>query len=587
MADRPAPSDTPRVTVTAPEDTRSGPENTKVPPDPHATRNGPGISSTASLFPFLVPPDRPGDLGRLGGYRVRSLLGEGGMGFVFLAEDEALLRPVALKVMRPEVAAQSAAKERFLREGRAAAALKSDYVVTIYQVGEANGVPFLALECLEGESLADWLKARPGRAPAELIARVARDVLTGLARAHVQGLVHRDVKPANLWVEAPNGRVKVLDFGLTKPATDQANLTKPGAVIGTPAFMAPEQARGDPVDARADLWSLGLVLYTMASGANPFQRDSVYATLQALSSVTPPPAAILGGLPPDLARLIDRLMRKDPAGRPADAGAALAEWQPTAALAPRATRRGRMVLLAAAGMLAAVLALALWDPFAGRPTVPPGTAGGRGLGSDPAATAEPIRITAFDIEHLARTEDGRNVENRGVFGKGTFAATQKDYVKLRLTLSRPGYAFLIAFRPDGVIELCYPNDDFTRPPLAEAAAYPFLPEDRNRGYGLSEAPGLWTFAAVVSDTELPTFDEWKKVHPLPEMKGAAGVVGAVLVDDGTEIDNLTTLGPRRGTRGKGEHIPGQADIEKVGNALNRATPKLVFQVVGITATPAK
>jgi serine/threonine protein kinase len=203
-----------------------------------------------SAVPFLSPPEKPDEIGRLGTYRVLKLLGEGGMGFVYHAEDTVLRRAVALKVMRPEVAAKATAKERFLREGRAAAALNNDHIVTIYQVAEANGVPYMALEFLEGATLDDWLKKHPGPQPLSVLLKVARDVLKGLAVAHDKGLVHRDIKPANLWVQTETQRVKLLDFGLTRDAGGQDQVTQEGAVVGTPAYMAPEQAGGKAVGRR-------------------------------------------------------------------------------------------------------------------------------------------------------------------------------------------------------------------------------------------------------------------------------------------------------------------------------------------------
>jgi formylglycine-generating enzyme required for sulfatase activity len=279
-------------------------------------------------YPFLSPTGYPGELGRLGSYRVIRLLGEGGMGFVFSAEDDGLLRPVALKVLRPEVAAEPIARERFLREGRAAAAVKSDHVIAIHQVGEANGVPFLAMEYLEGLTLDNWLntwqrsKQRP--VPATAIVRVAKDVLKGLAAAHDKGVIHRDIKPANLWVEASTSRVKLLDFGITKRASGDQTLTSTGEVVGTPAYMAPEQARGLEVDARADLFSVGVVLHHMLGGQSPFKRDTYNATILAIATEVPPPAASFGVIPDKMAGLIDRLLAKCPDGRPATAKAALA-----------------------------------------------------------------------------------------------------------------------------------------------------------------------------------------------------------------------------------------------------------------------
>ncbi len=295
------------------------------------------LDDPADRFPFLSPPDRPGDLGRLGPYRVVRLLGEGGMGFVFRGEDDTLGRPVALKVMRPNMAAEMPQKERerflkeardrFLREGRAAAAVRSDHVITIYQVGEANGVPFLAMEFLEGQTLADWLKAwrqpTPKPASTAMILTVARHLLRGLAAAHARGLIHRDIKPPNLWLESGDNRLKLLDFGLARNGPT-SELTQSGAILGTAAYMAPEQARGKRIDPRTDLFSVGVVLHELLAGQSPFRRESYNETLIALVMDPAPPAASFGDIPPTLAALIDRLLEKLPDDRPASAAEALA-----------------------------------------------------------------------------------------------------------------------------------------------------------------------------------------------------------------------------------------------------------------------
>ena len=294
------------------------------PSDETRTDSRPKNPAGRVAFPFLGAPKAVGDLGSLGSYRVTGLLGQGGMGIVFLGEDEGLRRSAALKVMRPEFAAHSVARERFLREGRAAAAIKSDHVVVIYQVGEHDGLPFLAMEYLVGATLEDWLHARGNCGSAGDAIRIATDILRGLAAAHEKGQVHRDIKPVNLWVESPTGRVKVLDFGLTRGADDAVSLD--GAVVGTPSYMAPEQADGHAVDPRADLFSFGTVLYRFLTGTNPFARESIPATLLAVKTFDPVPlASAAPGVPAALAHFVHRLLSKDPTRRPADARAALAE----------------------------------------------------------------------------------------------------------------------------------------------------------------------------------------------------------------------------------------------------------------------
>ena len=187
----------------------------------------------------FAPAAGPGELGRLGQYRVLKELGRGGMGAVYLAEDATLGRKVALKVMLPGFAAQDAARARFLREARAVAALKHDHVVTVYQAGEEGGVPFLAMELLAGKSLDEWLRPDRRATPAQVVP-IGRQIAEGLAAAHAAGLVHRDIKPANVWLEAPKGRVKLLDFGLARGAGGgDPGLTGAGDILGTPAYMAP------------------------------------------------------------------------------------------------------------------------------------------------------------------------------------------------------------------------------------------------------------------------------------------------------------------------------------------------------------
>ena len=230
-------------------------------------------------FDFLAPPQEPDELGRLGPYRISKVLGAGGMGIVFQAEDPQLKRPVALKALKPILAASEPARQRFLREAQATAAIKHDHIVTIYQVGEDRGVPFLAMEFLEGEPL-DARLNREGRLAVSELVRVGREVAEGLAAAHKRGLIHRDIKPGNIWLEGDTGRVRILDFGLSLAVGDEVTLTEPGMVAGTPAYMAPEQVRGEGIDNRSDLFSLGCMLYRACTGLLPFQaRDTMFTLL--------------------------------------------------------------------------------------------------------------------------------------------------------------------------------------------------------------------------------------------------------------------------------------------------------------------
>ena len=261
---------------------------------------------------------------KLDHYKVLHKLGQGGMGWVMLAEDTQLGRRVALKVMRSQHAADDESRTRFVREARAAAALKHDNIITIYHVGEDQGVPYLAMELLEGGTLQQRLEYPKPLALGAAV-RIAREIAAGLAAAHARGVVHRDIKPANIWLESPKGRVKILDFGLARQI-DTKGVTQAGEIIGTPHYMAPEQARAKAVDARSDLFSLGCILYRMVTGRLPFAGDTLLATLTAIAVDMPPPVCDLNPQAPDaLADLIFRLLAKDPDRRPQTAAAVIEE----------------------------------------------------------------------------------------------------------------------------------------------------------------------------------------------------------------------------------------------------------------------
>ncbi len=268
----------------------------------------------------LTPPTSAEELGGLGPFRLHKLLGAGGMGMVFIAEDTGLNRSVALKTLRPELLRDRSAVMRFLSEARAAAKIKHPHVVTVHQVGEINGLPFLVQELLDGESLDTRLTAQGKVSVAELI-RIGCELAEGLEAAHEKGLLHRDIKPANIWLEHPDGRVKLLDFGLARALAGDANQTGSGVIVGTPAFMSPEQASGQPLDHRSDLFSLGSVLYLMATGQRPFLGNNTLAVLQALAVETPAtPRQLRPELPVELSDLIEQLLAKDRSLRPASAG---------------------------------------------------------------------------------------------------------------------------------------------------------------------------------------------------------------------------------------------------------------------------
>jgi serine/threonine protein kinase len=315
------------------------------PPVSTAVAGVPPPPPTYEVFNFLTPCEKPGYLGSVANFRVRELIGEGGMGYVFLAEDKYLKRPVALKVMKPRLARKKRSLGWFVDEARATSALQSDRIATIYQIGEHRGGLYLAMELLYGESLEARLKRAP--LPMEMVFWIAQETARGLALVHRVGICHRDIKPANLWLNVPrnidlNGAdvlrtygdrkawmpfndseytgIKILDFGLARLKAGAKGRQKRGEVMGTPCYMAPEQGRGELGDARSDLFSFGVVLYRMLSGRLPFSGSNAFEVLTAMASDTPMPVLLLNSsTPPALSELTMQLLSTKPEDRPGSA----------------------------------------------------------------------------------------------------------------------------------------------------------------------------------------------------------------------------------------------------------------------------
>jgi hypothetical protein len=277
------------------------------------TDNEPALAADLPLG-FLSPSDKPEHLGRLERYDVLEEIGRGGMGVVLKAFDPSLHRVVAIKVLAPQLATSGVARKRFMREAKAAAAVTHDHIVTIHAVEETNGLPYLVMHYVPGQSLQDRID-KDGPLDLTDILRIGMQTASGLAAAHAHGIVHRDIKPANILLEEGVQRVKITDFGLAR-AMDDASLTQSGFVAGSPLYMAPEQARGEALDHRADLFSLGSVIYTMCTGRPPFRAANTLAVLRRVSEDTPRPIREINPEIPDwLADIVARLMAKEPAER--------------------------------------------------------------------------------------------------------------------------------------------------------------------------------------------------------------------------------------------------------------------------------
>jgi serine/threonine protein kinase/Tol biopolymer transport system component len=318
------------------------PQGSRLPPSPPpaeaagaapATAKAPATAvetGTGSLTPAIdsaaTPERRPGGgmIGRIiGHYRIVGPLGGGGMGVVYKAQDLSLERIVALKFLPPELTRDPDAKTRFLQEARAASALDHPNICTIHEVGETDeGQLYLAMACYDGETLKQRLQR--GRLPIDEALDTAQQAARGLVKAHRHGIVHRDIKPANLMITTDE-IVKILDFGIAK-LVGAAGLTRAGSSLGTPGYMSPEQARGEEVDPRTDVWSLGAVLYEMVTGRRPFRGEHEQTVLYSLFNDEPEPVQQLRpDAPPELARIIGRMLAKDPEQRYPTAAAAFAD----------------------------------------------------------------------------------------------------------------------------------------------------------------------------------------------------------------------------------------------------------------------
>ncbi|HTU22621.1 MAG TPA: serine/threonine-protein kinase [Gemmataceae bacterium] len=487
----------------------------------------------------------------LGEYELLERLGAGGMGEVYKARHRRLGKLVALKLLPADTRHEPDRLARFVREMRAIGELDHPNVVEAHDAGEQGGIVYLVMKLVPGTDLKTLVQQR-GPLPVAEACELARQTAAGLQYLHERGLIHRDIKPSNL-MQTPEGVVKILDLGLARwhatPAGGE-DLTASGQPLGTPDYLAPEQASSAAdADVRADLYGLGATLFYLLTGRAPFaHRPGMYEKLWAHQAEEPPNVCSLRpDVPAALAELVSRLLakcRQDRPQTPAEVVAALTSFtagsvDAVPAKPPRGAKNvRRIVAVAAAGALLLLMALALWwnqpdwlrqlgsfSPFQEKDSSP--------------ATGEPIQVVALDVRPFAKiAQDGRLFDRPcGLLGHDSFAAYDEDGVTITARLSRPAYAYLIAFRPDGTNELCFPEDENEPPPLTDQPCNPA--KMHGLDYGVNDGTAWQVFAVVVSREALPAYRNWRTQRGAAPWKRRTAAPGVVWRDDGTKSEPLT------------------------------------------------
>jgi serine/threonine protein kinase len=510
--------------------------------------------------PQATPAGRDGLPAAFGRYRVIRRLGEGGMGTVYEADDAQLQRRVAVKL--PHFAGpadkRDRARRRFLREARSAAAVEHPNVCPIFDVGEHDGRPYVVIAYVDGQSLADRLRTHPdpdGRESARLLGKVA----AGLAAVHAHGIVHRDLKPANILVRRKDGEPVLTDFGLAQGPADDESLTADGAIVGTPAYMAPEQADPGlgPVTERSDLYSLGVVLFEMVTGRRPFEGSPT----QIIAQVSSRPAPRASSVRPDVDPALDRLIAKATARRPEDRFAtadefatALKTWLDPehlpatlalpAALNPRRRRRAWLVALA---LMALVLALGSRAYLAPKNiqrveearSMPPGPA-------PEVAAGTPIK-GAIDVKVWRK--DRKDVPGVKLSHPAALPLAPGDWLRIEIELNRPVFVYVVWINTEGKAEPLYPwtgPEWASRPKSERRMERLSLPEGDNEIAPLSGGPpGIETLLLLTRDTPLPSDTDMAALFAGLPAQTSAAPGAAAWFENGTLVRHEVDRGPIR------------------------------------------
>lgn len=557
---------------------------TTPPAEGSAAGNSP---SAISAVPVRLPAGA-----KVGRYVVTRYLGGGGFGAVYAARDEELDRLVALKLPRVEHVGDEDSRRRFLEEARTVAQLRHPRIVSVFDVGCSDtGLPFVVLELFGSGSLDERLKSSQPT-PHQAAAWVA-DIADALAEAHRRGFVHRDLKPANILLDAQN-QPHISDFGLAVHESIQRG--RSGELAGTFPYMSPEQIRGEVhrLDGRSDIWSLGVILYQLLTGRRPFAGSSVAELSDEIEHREPkPPRQWNSSLPAELERICLQAMAKAPAQRystAADMAQDLRTWlQASTATTPATFRSAgsQWAVLAMAGIVLCGLIGALLSQW-----LNPGRADSAQVPGPGDAAAEPpiassaarLEVVVLDVQHLANQNEQTAVP-QGIIGKSSFSARLRDHVTIEARLSRPAYAYLLAFRPDGEVEVCFPEDEDEPPPKTDRPRYPSV--SRGVDYGLNEGTGLWLFAVIASEEPLPSFRDWRAAHQQIPWAPASVPLGTVFVDDGAWLETLTSGNRERGTRGKGVQALEKKPVTELIDWLKQTTDAEAVRGIGFGVHAAR
>ena len=533
----------------------------------------------------------------IGRYRIEAILGQGGFGCVYLAHDEMLRRRVAIKVPHARHVATPDDAAPYLAEAQTLAGLDHPHIVPVYDVGSTPEFPcYVVSKFIDGPDLA-WFVAQR-KMPTEQATAIIAVVADALHYAHAQGLVHRDIKPHNILIDR-QGVPYLSDFGL---ALREEDIGKGSGYAGTPAYWSPEQAKGqgNRADGRADIFSLGIVLYELLTGRRPFSGDSMDELChQILSRDTKPPRQFNDRIPRELERICLKALSKSPADRYTTAkdladDLRISSRDPSTTIAePRAP--GRRELRTSFGLpgitCSIVVALSLLvssavlfdysrrterDPPDARAIAPDLPAMRLDQSDPPSPTS--LQLLDFTIDYIRSDADADR--RLGELGRDVFEARQGDAVTLKARFSRPAYAYLLALRADGKVELCWPEDEDTAPPLAADAFYPSI--NPTHMYGLDEGVGQWAFLAVASSQPLSPFAQWRTEHGLPPwqpLKASSGTIWEFTAN------HVWDVAPTSTTRGKGRVAQGKEPLAHVARWFNAIKPVELVEGRAFVAAP--